>query len=899
MQTVITTARPFGLDRHVEMPLGMSVADICKRLHGSLTGVIAFIRCPEGSRQLWEVVPDHMWSLVKPKGKNCLRFEFYPAGGKSSNLFAIAAAVIVSVAAPYLAGAVLGTTAAAAAAAGGLTALTFAGTSAAIAIGGNLLVSKLFAPETQGIGKQSGEQAAAEFSNTDADANVLGQGVPPPKVHGLRRVTLPDLMYPHRYLENGVDVIEKVIGASGYHSLTEIQVNKVDIDNVPGAEYQVRDGQESAAQQTLIKRVTKTKSIGEEFTKFLTVSGSQNLIDQIEPANSEPQPIVFSPGYHPDMEQITARINLDPFLFQADQNVTIAIPMRITLTDKAGVVDPINLPEIVIIGKKSSAVPKEIRIRRDDNFGFVAASSDYNYAFYQRVPATASTLSDGSSGDQWQAHSSFATGSGIRDTKNINGTLDSINVKLSPGDIPWADYEVSVVVGCPVPATLFDQSTYATSGVIQSLFKSRLSAGSWIIPYPSDGVFAGISLLFSVLVVKRYPVEIPGIAQIAMRFRGSSAKAVTCLAGLYVNDWDTDAWDNLIVTKNPAPHYRHVLRDAQKFSRVSYDLNSDDEFLAWRTECAARGYEVNFVSAGQAVNEVLGHIATAGFATKRFGTGYGIEFHRNRHDPELPDEERLPVMTFSHRDSKISIERVFGDSPKGYLVEFDDEDKDWANDGPIRVNNPWGSASLEANETRSYPSISNRQLVIQRTEFDALQEAYRNKVYKIDTGPAGFHRKRGDMIGVVTDLDSEYAHGFYVRQVLDERTVALDRSVPVEAGEYITDLDDITIEEDILAAGANSTVHMVTPGGVEVYTLAEVSGNVIQFTSEIPESWTVGDTTYLRSSLQGTRLTVAANMDLFKRLLVTDVKRAGNQRAIVYAVEEMPIIETTLRKKYA
>lgn len=882
MQSVITRAQPFGLEQHVQMPLGMSVSDICKRLYGTIEGVVAFVRCPEGARQLWEIVPRDKWERVKPIGENCLKFEFYPTGGKSSNLFAVVASVLVSIAAPYLATTVLG-----------FTAGSFAATAAtaAIAIGGNLLVAKLFQPQVPSQKAPEAEQAEDAFTDIDSDANVLAKGIAPPTIHGYRRVVLPDLCNPHKYLQNGVDVIERVIGATGYHAYSDLTIDDISIDTLTGVTYQVRDGQESAAQQTLIKRVTKTYAVGQRLTPFILVNENQNLVDQVTPVNSEPQQIAISPGFHPDMEQITVRLGLEPFLFQTNVKTDIRYPIRITLKDKAGVLADIKLPEIHITGRKSIRTPKEIRIRRDSNFGFVGASSDFNYTFYRSVPATSDTLSDESTGIQWTAHSSFSAGSGISDTKNISGTLDSINVVLPPNDIPWADFEIVIVAGFPVQNDDFNVSNYKLEGTVRSLFKSSLNLGSWEIPYDLDGVFAGASVDWMTLIVARYPVETPGIFQIAMEFRGTNAKNISCMIGAYVNDWGGAQWDNLVVTKNPAPHYRHVLRSGQAFSRVSHDLNDDAQFLAWRTECASKGYECNFVASGHAINEVLGHIATAGFATKSFGTGYSIAMHKDR-------TAETPEMTFSHRDSKISYSRTFADSPMGYLVEFDDETDGYQNNGSITINNPYGSASLQANEVIAFPSITNPNLIRRWTMFNALQEAYRNKLIKIETGPAGFNRKRGDLVGVVSDLDSDYSHGFFIRQVLDARTVAVDRAVPVADKEFITDYTDITIEEEITGGGQVSTAHILTPGGMEAYTIADVTDNVIRFTSDIPESWTINSVEYLRSSLQGSRMTVAANENLFKRCLVLDVVRQGDQQATIYAVEEKPEIDSELTRLF-
>jgi len=876
---VLTVAQPFGLPQEIRMPLGMSIYDIAKKAFGSTKGVVAFIKSPEGARQQWEVVPDDMWSRVKPHGEGCLKFEFYPTGGDITNIFLIAAAVVVSIAAPYLLPA-LGP----AFAVGTLTNTVL---SAAIAIGVNLAVSALYsAPDLSRPAQEPDKAAENAFTNVESDSNLLGQGVPAPKVLGQRRVTLPDLAKAHTYLEGGVDVVERVMGATGHTSITDIWVDGVAVeshgDNVT---LEIVDGQEQAAQQILIDRITNTKNVSQALSEFSTGTDNDILTDQGTPSNAEPQEIIVSPGFDPLMEQITLRINLEPLLYQQDDTEDVRQPFRISMWPKSDPTNIIRFPEFHFVGTATTRRPKDVRIRWDGNFGKATTANDLNVEFFNVIPETNATLSDGSTGLQWEPHPSFRRGGGIADPKNVSATLDSINIRLNQGSIPRDDYEISVVLGLPVRDTLFNATDYTLDTkdnavfTIESLFKSKDSGnGTWVIPTTDDGVFGGAAINWTVLMVEKFPVETPGIAQVAMRFRGVNAKNITALVGSFVTNYNpgTQLWDTVEITNNPAAHYRQVLRDAQTFARVSTDLNDDAEFAAWWQECEDRGYECNFVATGQSVNEVLTHLATSGFATRRFGVGYGVGYFRDR-TADVPD------MTFSMRDSKISIEKFFVDNPKGYRVAYDDEDNDWRLTETF-INNPYGGTTLEGNIERQYPAITNKTAVTRRASFDMLQEALQDKVWRIETGPAGFNRRRDDLIGVVTDLDTDFAHGFFVRDVPTSDTIVVDRAVPADNATALSDITDLLAATDLLGAGGTSEVSILTATGLQTYTIAEVSENVIQLTTDLADT-----------DIVGTRATVYSYSDLFRRCVVLDVERKDEEKAVIFAVDEAPEIVTELR----
>lgn len=862
-------------------PLGVSVADVADSLFGRISaGAVAFLRCPPGSAQQWMVLPREMWRFVRPKGRNCLRFEYVPAGGGGkSQTIAIVAAIAISIAAPYLASAAVG----ALALTGTAAAVATSALTAGIAIGGNLLVAKLFPPAQPGVDKPKSDSAQEAFANVDTDANVLAEDLAPPKVIGTSRIAPPDLCEPWRYLLNGQEHVKRVLGLTGRHSITDIRIGDADIDDISGVSYEVKDGSETASQQHTMNRVVKNKPVGQRMRQFEVETDSQAILDQATPANSEPKERILRPGYFEDMEQVTLRVTLDPMVYTSSETADIRLPVRIKFR-AVGESTWNNVPEIHIVGRKTIALPKEINFRWDDNFAAVSASTDFSYVFYREVPAAETTLSDGSSGTQWEAHSDFSDGAGYQDTVNIAGTADGVNIKLDPDTFPIAEYEFCVVVGHPVRSSLFSASDYEISSTVESLFISKLlGSGKWGVPTSLDGVSGGLQIDWTTYVVNRFPVEKPGIVQIALDITSTDARDITCLAASYVMDWDDGspgAWNDESTTDNPAPHFRQVLVDWLTFYGVDTSLIADDEILAWRTECASQGYKVSYIASGQAVSEVLEQIATAGFATKRFGFGFGVDYFRDT-------SGETPIMTFSNRDCLITAERVFPDSVKGARIKFRNAADDYSDD-EVTINNPWGQTSIPENANMTYQSIADEDLAIKRAQFDLLQEEYRKIIWTVRAGPAGFNRVKGELVNVVTDLDSDYAHGFFIRQVVADDAVAVDRAVPgLDSGDIMS-VADLTAEESLVVLGATATASIVTASGVETYTIAAVSGETIQFTEDLSTT-----------DLVGARMVVTGLAGQLRRCHVLDVDRSDDQGATLKLVDEAPEIWTKLQKAVA
>lgn len=857
-----TVAMPFGVDRQISTPAGLSIERILQKMGYALDSVVVYIRAAKGAKYQWENVTRDKWRYIRPKQGGALKIEFTPQGGKSGNIFALIASVVIAIAAPYLAGLVFAK-----------STVGFFLASAAITIGGNLLVQSLFPPPqpAQTNSAEAAENDSAEIADVDSDNNILAKGKRLPRIMGTRRVSPPDVCQPYRYLKDGVEIIERLFAFEGEHEISEVRVAGTAIESIPNSEFQIVSGAQGSGIQNIVRKISKTNVIREQLNGFSVKSGSNNVSNQPDPENSEPSSVVFSSGYHERMEEIAVRFRLSAFAVTDTKADKASLPLRISFWPKSDPSSIHNLPEIHISGRVLNDNLKEFRFRWDRSFNVTASSSDYSFAFFKEVPATSDILSDESTGVQWEASSHFQDGDSIGDVQNISPVRDGIIITLDEDLFPKEEYEFKIVAGAAYESKEFNVKNYQYKDNVLSFFKARLVSGQYKIPISQSDLSAGMSVEFSTMVVNLRPVQLPGIAQLAVRLSNVDAKNVTCLVGSVIQDYNGSDWSERRVTENPASHYRSVLREWLEHYPVDFDLIADDELEAWHGECETKGYKVALVATGQSISDTLSGIAVAGFATKRFGTGYGVDHFRDR-------TSEIPQMVFSPRNSKISFERTWQDLPKGYRVQFRNEENDYADD-EVFINHPYGAATFTENETKQYSSISDPDLIKRRAIFDMLQQAYRPVTWQVRAGPETFNRKRGDLIGIITDLDSDNVHGFRVRDVVDSKTIVVDRPVPVEGTGALFTSDDVFQESNIFTVGQTSIAYVQTRTGIEQHFVESAGGNVLKLETDLSET-----------DIVGTSVSISPNGGEMKRCFVLDVRREDKQRGTITVVEEAPEI---------
>ncbi|ADJ24757.1 hypothetical protein Hden_2962 [Hyphomicrobium denitrificans ATCC 51888] len=863
--------RPAGLPvpwQPLPVPCGASLADIVEDCYGTVDGIAAWVQEPDGS---WRRVPAELWSQVRPRRSGCVRFTYRPSGGKGGNIFGVIAAIALAIVAPYIGGYIAGTLL-------GLTGTTLTIASGAIgagvAIGGSIALTKLFPPDSANFGRQSVKESNA-YQSVSSDGNVLAKSAYLPLVVGRRRISPPDIMRPRSYIEDGIETIDRCLAFYGRHALTDVWVDGTPADGVQSLTIEIKDGSEAAGVYTFIDEISAPIAISEELSTFK--ANATKLEDAETPSNSEPRWHAFSTPAHEKLEEIAIRIRVDGFATSASATQKLRIPIRIRFRIK-GTEEWNNLPEMHVIGRSTSTIVRDVRLRWDEDFGAPDIDGELEWQFWQEVPASGKDLSDGNSGKQWEGHPWFDGGVPLTSVNHITAQRFGIRAFLDESVFPKGEFEFQVMRGLALNNDALD-TAYKISGTVYSLFVSYDAANVWTIPVDQGGFLARVTPLQATSIATRHPTEWPETAIVALKSKGNSVRNVTVLASRYVLDWDGSAWAAPTPDcANPATHYRQLLHDFLTFYGVDTSLIDDAAFVAWRQECIDQGYECSAVFAGDTVGNTLDAIATAGFARPRLSDGFGIDYFRDRTND-------VPVQTFSHRNGEeISFSIVLPERPSGYRVSYQNQDNQWRDDEvEVSLDN---ASDIQSLESVQYKAIAKTSLVRRRAYFDLLQTDLRRRQWIVQTSVEGIVCERGDLVSVVTDLFDDKSHGARIRQVIDATHLAIDQVIPgVDPGPDIG--DDPTVEQIFTTAGDRSVAFIHTPSGIVQREIVNILESVIEIDEALPEADVVG------AHINITTLSNARH-----RCFVVDIDRSQDERAKLTLVDEMPEINQIMRAKF-
>jgi hypothetical protein len=868
MNLIAFEARPGALDaagwQKFSAPAGQSVREIVLSMYGAEDGICAWVMGRAGT---WEQIPRHQWPFVRPAKSDVLRFTFRPHGGGKNNLFATVAAVALAVLLPGIGTAL---TAAFGAFAGGLA-------TAAIGIGTSLLIQKLFPAEGQRLAKQDTSNTKG-LREVNTDSNLLARDQILPIV--IDRVISPyEICEPRIQQVDGIDTVRRVFALNGRHSISNIKVDGTPISDSPSiVTTETRDGLESSGTYTsFMSDVAASVSINEALSTFI-VSGT-SLEDQDTPRNSEPRWMHFTTPGHDNLSEVVIRTRLDTFLKTTDDASNVRLPLRIRVRPAGGDSgDWINFPEVHIIGNSQRPATLEHRFRWDDFFGAIDQNSAFTYEFWTTVPAAGTTLSDGNTGVQWQANTQFDTeiGSGLQRSKNIRGRRNGLQVVLSESVLPKGALEWQIMRGyASIQSTL--NSSYQISGTVESLFVAK-SSGGWSIAVNQNAHVAQASIIQASAIANEPPCQLPGTAVVGIQSKGQSVVNVSMYASRYVLDWNGSAWATSTASStNPATHYRQVLVDHLDAMGVDDSVIDNDAFVAWRTECAARGYACSAVMGGDSIGDTLAALAVAGFARPVFGVSYSIDYFKDR-------SAESPVQTFSPRNcSSISAQIVNPDRPLGVRASFENADDEYRSDEiQVTLGNAVDVSNFEA---VTFSAISDPDLVRRRATFDLLQRDKRRRQWIVETSIEGVVCSVGDLVSVVSDLFDDKSHGARIRSALNSTTLVLDQSIPATAA---SDWADTPSVANLFTVGERSLAFVSTEAGVEQRTITAMDGNVIVLDSALTDT----------DNLAGAHVSITNLTNASHRCFVTSIQRQNDETAILTLVDEAPEIWSEMQRLF-
>jgi len=876
MQSIETVhiAGGIGAVQRVPVPFGSTVEEIAFALHGTIEGLTAWVQAPPGHHSEYLEIPRALWRSMKPKASGVVVFGYRLGRSVFRSILGIAATVAAIFVAPFLAPILLPGLSA-----GIATPLIAAG----LGIGASIALNALFpaaqpsAPELAFRGGRP-EERARQFSNVESDSNILAKEAALPIVVGERRISPPEIASPLITLDTGVQTVRRLFALDGHHAISDVQVDRVPVEDFDSITTQTRDGAELTPVDTFVTRISRFNDLSRQLSTFNL--DETNLIDQENPSISEPRWERFRTAFDPRLEEITIRLQLDSFARtdSATQRIRVPVQVRFRRTD-----DPdgtwINLPEIHFTGRDISTVLQEIRVRWDGQFGEGLGAGSIRHQFFGRVPASDFTVSNDQTGDQWEAHPHFLDGEGLRDVKNITGRRYSIAVQLDQDVIPRGEFEWEIRRGQAMNIGSLNASTYQISGSVFPLFRAYTTGTTWRVRIDQGALISRLNVAHATSIVRRAPCGRPKTALLALQSRGASVKNITVRAARFVHDWDGTGWNTLTTTKNPAVHYRQILHDYLAYHRISTDLINNADFIGWRDECEARGYEVSGVFAGISVRDALEQIATAGYARPRYSDGYGVDWFRDR-------TAQRPVQGFSPRNANITVEWVSGERPVGIRASFQNEEAGYRDD-ELQVNNPL-YANFGGYDVREYQSITNPRLIRRRAMFDLLQAYFQGRrAWVVEAPIEGAICERGDLVSVVSDLNDDSNSGARIRRVINATTFTIDQLIPAQSTNSIFAEGNIFAADQVFDIGLQSVCLVSTPTGTEMRTITAAEDDVIRV-----------DEPFSSTDLEGAHIVIGPVTRFTSRCIVSEVQRQSEERARLVLVDEAPEIHQILAEEF-
>lgn len=831
----------------------------------------------DGRLAKYELLPPEQWSSHVVVGTGT-RVLINPAGGGGSRtIFATIAMILVAVAAPYLAGVVFGAGTPLALIAGAT--LSFAGT---VAIG------KLFPPEQNRPDQQQEDQARNQFSDVDSDVNLLTRGAFPPIVVD-RRILPPEAAQPRLYLENGRQMIDRVFVLTGHHSIQDIRIDGASVDTITAVTTEIKSGIVTESNSGMIQKIADTNTTNHTLSTFGLSTDGLYLEDQVTPQNSDPVPFRLLATGHPQMEEITLRFRIGSLVKTDNPTANVRVPVRIRLR-RVGTSDWRHLPEWHLLGAMSETSLVEVILRWDDSFRGTYAQSGIRHQFFHTVPAvTGGVTSDGSTGVQWSAHSSFVLDAGIRTAvRNCSYNTDGPLFHLSDSTAfpRTGDYEIEIVRGAAMLETDLNISSYTMtsgtlSGLVPTFFKGFfLTAGAlWQVPVAQSGFMTEMLLTHATTLVSLDPVNRPGFAAIHMRSRDQSNRNVSVHASKYVYDWNGSSWSTLTTSTNPATHAYNVIREYLLVHDMDLSLIDSAAFVAWRQECVTKGYKLSTVFTGQQLGTAMAEICQAGFARPVFSDKFSVDWFRDR-------SAELPVQIFTPKNSKTSFARGFPEQVSGYRIKFHDEADNYK-ETEIQVNNPFVVNLANYTEV-TMNSIANAALVRRRGVFDLLQETERSVEWSIETGLDGYVCQVGDLVGIVTDLVGDRVSSARVVRQNGPLTLSIDQVFEVRGeGQGFFDVANMFVETNVLELAYGTVVLVHTTEGLEMAHVQNVVGQTLVLAEPLAGT-----------AEPGTLLSIGPVEAMIVRGFVTAIERKAGGRATISVVDEAPQIYDKMQEMF-
>lgn len=855
-----------------------------------------------------EPVPREMWAHLRPKAGGAhspvsvtLHLPLAGGGGKSI-IGLIAAVAIIAITQGIASGAILGSITGATAA-GGAT-LASSALAGAVGLVGALAISALTAPPTRSTSTPD-TSTSAQKSEASISGNLLKAGGEIPRVVGTHKIYPPFAAEPLVTLDGDDEYVEAVFALAGPHLLSDIRINDAPIDDQSNIEYEAREGWPDDPAVTLVARQARTLTPNVELSVVDVDPGD----DKANTLSNQANPDGCLPVWHTVLtrdtpDEIHTHIYFNEGIYDlSSPDAVVFIPVRLRFRIK-GTSTWNNGPEFHVAGKLATHYKMDVAFlwqAAPSPILAPPASKGVIRAFTTVPDQAVAPLQSG-----WQAHSWFAGSTSKYLDVNNYGTSDVANIGISPsaltlyldeGTFPKGRYEIQFMCGSGVLNSNFAPSTYSTSSRVLNLFGYWSDSGTF---RPAEAQDKGrkCSIQRAQSIWNTHPIAKEGLALIALKAKNQSINSLSVVASGYVQDWDGSGWNSWVTTSNPAPHFRDVLSGSQNLDPLPDDVRDDAGILAWRTECASKGYTCDAVVEGGRIQDTLNLLASCGYARPYQSEVWGVVMDKDR-------TGETPVQVFSRRNStNFRWERAFARAPNAFRVTIKDSSIDYE-DSEFFVYRPGYTPGSDIRiEDVSYDGIVAEDRATVRAKFDLQQAIDRSTFYYLDAPAEYLVCRKGDLVGI--------NHDVIMRHCGDGRILALtvsggnithidlDSEIEVLGDPDMLTIPDMLKVDDMLTAGLQTGIAIRrTDGTVSTHAIANGPGywSRIELSTPIAVATTsiltpAGYRTF--NMIEEGALVIAGVLGSeYKRCLVSNIEMGKDMTATLTLVDEAPNLVRT------
>jgi hypothetical protein len=367
------------------------------------------------------------------------------------------------------------------------------------------------------------------------------------------------------------------------------------------------------------------------------------------------------------------------------------------------------------------------------------------------------------------------------------------------------------------------------------------------------------------------PLTTPGdFAAIAIKARNRNVQRVSCSASGYVLDssGSPDDWDTYTTTSNPAPHYRDVLVGSLNLFPLDDNLVDNASLFAWRTLCNTNDWTCDAIINDMRTQDVLGLIASCGYARPYQSDIYGVVVDNDRSDD-------APTQVFSRINAtNVRYERAFVQPPEAFVITYRNEAED-DDRAQLIVYQQDTSIAIPGNfESISYEGIVEENKVDARGRFDLDQANQRSTFYYLDTDVESLVCRRGDLVALQHDiLTSRCGDGHVVRKTLSAGNIA-----------------GIVLDSKISIVGGNTGIAIRrTDGTISTHQLSNLGGETETLTFTTPFADTDTILGFDNTNREYGSLVVAGSLATeYLRMLVHTIAPTKDLGATVTLIDEAP-----------